>query len=226
MSARTRAEKRKKLTRVAGDKPEKRTIRVFSEGEATEVEYLEAVRKTPSVWDSVSLQISVEMVGATPMTLVDAAANAKRNASLEIDEYWCVFDVEAPQSHPYLDRARVKAHDNGIHLAYSNPCFEVWLALHHHAQTAYLSTDEAISLRERREADVATGIVVASGKHLDGAFYMANLDVAMRRARALRERHIGNGTDFPDDNPSSRVDLLMSSLGVDGSDRSVLADST
>ncbi|MEO6195139.1 MAG: RloB family protein [Thermoanaerobaculia bacterium] len=53
---------------------------------------------------------------------------------------WCVFDVD---EHPHLLDARQKARDNGIDLAVSNPCFELWALLHFQDQTAHLERDEA-----------------------------------------------------------------------------------
>jgi RloB-like protein len=40
---------------------------------------------------------------------------------------WCVFDVD---DHTRFDDAVQMARDNGIELAVSNPCFELWLLLH------------------------------------------------------------------------------------------------
>jgi hypothetical protein len=42
-------------------------------------------------------------------------------------EVWCVFDVD---DHPHIQDARQQARDNGIKLAISNPCFELWIVLH------------------------------------------------------------------------------------------------
>src|SRR5262249_27212226 len=51
------------------------------------------------------------------------------------DEVWCVYDVD---SHPKLADAFQQARDNGIELAISNPCFELWLLLHFREQTAHI----------------------------------------------------------------------------------------
>lgn len=213
MSARTRAEKRKSLRRIPGNKVEKRIIRVFAEGEATELEYIDVFRRSPDVWNSVALDLVIEMAGATPQTLVSAAAKSKKTASLEVDEYWCIYDVESPQNHPFLLEARDQARANGIKLAVSNPCFELWLSLHHAQCGAYLSTDNAISLRARLEA--AEGVRASQGgKHLIGSFYLARVEVAMARAAGLRLKHQQDGTMFPHDNPSSNMDEFMRALGV------------
>jgi hypothetical protein len=58
------------------------------------------------------------------------AAEARSRAieeEAEIDEFWCVFDVEWPRNHPGLLEAVQQAQANGIYLAISNPCFELWL---------------------------------------------------------------------------------------------------
>jgi hypothetical protein len=50
------------------------------------------------------------------------------------DEVWCVFDVD---EHPKLAEARDQANANGIQLAVSNPCFELWLLLHFQEHRAH-----------------------------------------------------------------------------------------
>jgi len=168
---------------------------------STEPEYIDALKRLPEFIDAVSVEVSIEEAGATPMRLVESACADKRRADLDVDFYWCVFDVEFPQRHPHLDRARQMAKDNGVHLAISNPCFEIWLILHHRRYAGHLSTDEAIQLR--RELDGS------DGKHLDGSLYMKLADDAVRYARVLRKKHHQDGTDFPEDNPSSSVDQFV-----------------
>ncbi len=177
------------------------TLRVYVEGVTTEPEYIDALKRLPEFIDSVSVDVSIEEAGATPMRLVEAACADKRRADLDIDSYWCVFDVESPDRHPHLDRARQMARDNGVHLAISNPCFEVWLILHHVRHSGHLSTNAAIQLRNELDD--------SGGKHLDGPLYMKMVDEAIRRAGSLREKHRRDCTDFPHDNPSSSMDRFV-----------------
>jgi hypothetical protein len=204
MSARTRRERAKSLKRTVEKVPVRRTFRVYAEGISTEPEYIDAIRRTPEVAAVVSIAISIEHAGASPMTLVEAACADKRRDSLEVDFYWCVFDVESPQPHPNLDRARQMARDNDINLAVSNPCFELWLVLHHQDQTAYLTTSAAVALRARLDG--------SEGKHLDQEFYVARRAAAARRAATLRRKHHDDATEFPHDNPSSSFDLFIASV--------------
>lgn len=177
------------------------------EGVTTEPDYIDAIKRMDLFRESVSVDIQIQEAGMQPMTLVERARSDKRSSSVDIDHYWCVFDVESPQPNPNLDRAVQMARDNDIKLSVSNPCFELWLILHFQDQTAYLSTDDAISLRARLDG--------SSGKEVDGALYMPRVEAAMRRAAKLRARHFGNGTPFPDDNPSSSFDLLIGHLNFE-----------
>ena len=118
----------------------RRTFLVFCEGTKTEPDYIEALRQEPAVRNSASvIRIDKEASGAVPLTLVNAAAEARARSSQEqgeIDEVWCLFDVEWPQNHPGLPEAKTKAERGGVRLAISNPCFELWLALHFDDHTA------------------------------------------------------------------------------------------
>ena len=188
------------LRRQVASRSPKRTFLVFCEGEITEPAYLKALKREPAVRDVASVDIRVDegTSGAVPLTLVEAAARARARSSGEdgeIDEIWCVFDVEWPQNHPSLKRALALARESGVRVAVSNPCFELWLALHFEDQNAWLDTSTAI--RRCRAFDGT------SGKDLDGAAYMPRRADAARRARALDERHSRDRTEFPHDNPSS-----------------------
>ncbi len=132
------------------------------------------------------------------MKLVTAAAKARSGVSAshgEVDEIWCLFDVEWPQNHPDLDKAIDHARRNDVSIAVSNPCFELWLALHFDSQTAWIDNNGAERLRQSHDG--------SSDKSLSGATYMPNRQDAARRARSLDEMHRDNDTAFPDDNPSS-----------------------
>lgn len=125
----------------------------------------------------------------------------ERNRDDEVDECWCVFDVEWPKNHPDLSQAVQLANDHGIHLAISNPCFELWLILHFEDQTAFMIT--SVAERKSRKLDGR------SGKRIEPAQYMEHRQTASQRAALLAERHARNDTSFPRDNPSSRmIDLL------------------
>jgi hypothetical protein len=204
--------------RRAGSRPLKRkvairqprkTLVVFCEGEKTEPQYLSGLKRLPSVRDVAAVDIRIETGrrGSVPRTLVSLAADARTRAldeEGEIDEFWCVFDVEWPKNHPGLSEAIRQADDNDIKLAVSNPCFELWLILHFQDHASWLDNAGARRLRQRLDG--------APDKSLDPARYMGNVADAARRAADLAVRHQGNGTKFPQDNPSSGMHLLIASV--------------
>lgn len=201
--------KRSRLSRTVGTRRVRKTISVWCEGAVTEAEYLEALRSLPDIRRDASVEIVIESKGegAVPITLVRAAATQKKRARVEddeTDEYWCVFDVEWPQHHPDLKPAIDLARANGIRVAISNPCFELWLILHHQEQNAFLDTAAAVRLR--RDCDRQPG------KGVSGVEYMTLRHAAEERAKRLDQIHIQNGTKFPHDNPSTGMHLLLATL--------------
>lgn len=109
-------------------------ILIVCEGERTEPEYLRGFARACR---NPRVRIEIAPEHGVPRTLVtiardhkkraEAAAKSQGNDNLAYDAVWCVFDVN---DHPRLADARQMARDNGIHLAVSNPCFELWLLLH------------------------------------------------------------------------------------------------
>jgi hypothetical protein len=126
---------RRPLKRKVAIRPPRKTLLVFCEGEKTEPEYLHALKRQPFMRDvaAVDLRVEPRHEGAAPLALVSMAADARAKAMVEeaeIDEFWCVFDVEWPVNHPRLKEAIDQARRDGIQVAVSNPCFELWLILH------------------------------------------------------------------------------------------------
>src|SRR5262249_29843778 len=153
---------------------------------------------------AVDLRVQTRQGGLVPRTLVSMAIEARERAideDAEIDEFWCVFDVEWPRNHPGLDDAVKQANSNGIKLAVSNPCFEVWLILHFRDQAAWLDNNEARRLRRQLDG--------SSDKGLQPEMYMPLTVEAGRRAARLDKRHVQDGTSFPHDNPSSGMHHLI-----------------
>ncbi|AIV05916.1 hypothetical protein LA59_10720 [Vibrio harveyi] len=120
-------------------------FRMFCEGEKTEPLYIKGYidhfhsekRNVIVVEDSNK---------NTPVQLVETAVDAKRCGHKD-DVIWVVFDreSEAKYSHELHAKARKKAQDNGIEIAFTNVCFEYWLLLHFVYTTAcYSSCDDLL----------------------------------------------------------------------------------
>jgi RloB-like protein len=184
----------------------KHALLVFTEGQVTEEIYL------LHWWRKFRTEVSLEIdeYHGGPLQLVEHAVAAKKRGEREErrgrgdahDEVWCVFDVD---EHPNLDRALALARDNGIKVALSSPCLELWFQLHVEDQTAYL---------ERGDAQRAVRENLYSGKtppkpvldQMDQSY-----EVARDRAQVLTRKHRDDGTPAPG-NPSSAVWELVDSI--------------
>lgn len=128
--------------------------------------------------------------------------DAKRGRGKPYDEIWCVFDVD---EHPNIAVAQAMAEQNGISLAVSNPCIELWFLLHFTNRFAYL---------DRHEAQRLVRTHLGSGKVLhDTALetLVARIDDATARAWKLEEKHDGDGSE-PGANPSSGIWRLVEAI--------------
>ncbi len=198
----TRRTRAKDLRRKTAIRPERKTVVVFCEGEASEPDYINGLKRLPNIYGNVAIDIEIATQRGVPLTLVQAAI--ERSTDSEVDECWCIFDVEWPKNHPHLKRAIATAAEHGIRLVVSNPCFELWLLLHFENQTAFMATQEAERRSRRLEG--------RAGKRIDASTYMPLRHTAVGRAMKLTQRHEQNGTLFPNDNPSSSMYEFLASI--------------
>lgn len=171
----------------------------------TEPLYLKAFASLPEVRRVATLDI--RGMGYEPRRLVEEARAVKRTErgqATGATEYWCVFDVEAPTQHARLHDAVQMARDNGISVATSNPCFELWLVLHYADHESWIDNDDCRSLLRQHDN--------SRSKRLDGANYMPRRHQAIRRAQRLAMLHASANRELPNDNPSSSVYLLMEAV--------------
>lgn len=190
-------------SRSVGRGAVKRQLLVFVEGRRTEDDYLTYWRRLHRR----DVAVTIADQQGTPKTLVAAAVaeqrasakDARNRRGVAWDEIWCVFDVD---EHPALHEAIEQARANGIGLAISNPCVELWFVLHFEDQTAYI---------DRRHAQSRSKDLLGCDKALtdDALELLADrYDDAVARAVALDRKHEGDGSP-PGHNPSSQIWRLV-----------------
>lgn len=109
---------------------------LFCEGRNTEPAYFSAVKK---VCTGALVSIESRRGVGVPITIAQEAlefarseglargSRRRRNLFEEGDEVWAVFDRD---EHERYEEAVNLCEANGIGVARSNPCFEIWLILH------------------------------------------------------------------------------------------------
>ena len=178
---------------------------LFVEGAVTEPDYFDRLKRVSDVVDGI--KIKVLHPANSPRQIVTAAIQARDTSSdSDVHQFWAIFDVEAPQPHGDLDDAMLLARCNDIPTAVSNPCFELWLLLHAMNQNGYLDTATAEARRH--------GMDGSKDKHLTDHTPVTSESVsrACERAQRLRVRHKEHGSVFPEDNPSSDMDILINAM--------------
>lgn len=105
-----------------------RLVIIATEGRCTEKQYF-------SIFRSTRVQVQVLPTGednrSSPDQVLERLREFRERFDLGgSDELWLMVDVDR-WGNEKLDRVAGEAKDCGFNLAVSNPCFEVWLLLHH-----------------------------------------------------------------------------------------------
>lgn len=184
------------------------------EGQNTEPDFIDDFRLAKG---NGLVDVRAIRAAGVPLTIVDKAiaekkalAKVARRSADPIDrnfEVWAVFDRD---EHPHIPAAFDKAYANGIKIAYSNPCFELWPMLHIRNQGAEIHRHDL-----QRALSIELPCYDADGaKVVKLADLPNNYDEAKRRAEALGRRHEEVGV--PKANPYTDVYNLFDAIIENG----------
>ena len=174
--------------------PQRRTkplILVVCASVRTESDYLRGLRDhcgNPAV------DIVLRKHGKAPTQAIEYARKFVERDPRSFDEVWCVVDVDDFD----IGRAAKAAKQAKVSLAVSNPCFELWLLLHHADCSSYCGGYADVVARLQKhlpEYDKA---------RLNFAHYRDHVEAAVERAKRLEP----SGQDFGR-NPSTNVWRLV-----------------
>ena len=169
-----------------------RDARIFViavEGEKTEAQYF-------PLFENRRIHIEVLAAGpdglSAPKYVLERLAQSEEKYDLgPDDERWLVADVDR-QHGQFLDEVTQVARESGYGIAFSNPCFELWLLLHFQNADSSDADCQAVVQRLRRYTD---------------GYHKANINLrvyttekireAVGRARALSGERDLRWPDFP-----------------------------
>ena len=130
---------------------------MVTEGEKTEPQYINEFLRLQG-----AANVKVEPTGLDPRGVVEKAIQMKKEANVtgaktSRPHVWAVFDRD---EHSRFELAQQLARSNGIHIATSNPCFELWAVFHYQDHAAPLTAKECQRLLE----DLCDGYRADRGK--------------------------------------------------------------
>ncbi len=195
------------LKRRSAKRAPKQRFVIFCEGEKTEPAYFEALRHHCS---SSLIEVKPLPAQGVPDTLTKSALEKakqlrrKTTDSFEQrDEIWAVFDRD---EHPKFDEAVQRCESNGVGVGRSNPCFELWLILHHQN---FDRPDGRHAVQAHCER-VCAGYDKHSSKTPDCSGLPAHVDAAIKRAEDQLARRKNEGEEFGC--PSTTVGRLVQAI--------------
>ena len=189
------------IARKAGREAPAKRIVVVTEGAVTEPEYLNVFRKC---FGHRSVVLNINRCVGDPRSVVERAIEKaqefKGDTLAAYDTVWAMFDRDA---HERFYEARDLASRNGIHLAISNPCFEIWGIFHFREYDAPLDRHECqrileslCSNYERKNKKSFANIQLVKNAYED----------AVKRAKTSLSRRKAEGK--PAGSPSTTVHYL------------------
>lgn len=199
-------------TRKVGGRARRERHLLVSGGITTEKEYFAYVKESLSA-SGTTLEFIPD--GRNPARLLDVAIELKdadRREAKRLNDrdnmfkrVWVVMDVdyEAAEIQALVPKA-LKA---GVEFIISNPCFEIFIALHDGAYTKYCDPTQIQAVVKKK--DMVTG---TNDKSIVLDKIRSNFERAEVFSQQLRQQHERDGKLFPENNPSTDVDLLVRAL--------------
>jgi hypothetical protein len=120
---------RKERTRSIESREKRVYFLVICEGEKTEPNYFEGLKKDLPVGTLIIADMTIKGTGRNTESLVDFTIKYRRKSNQKFDRTWAVFDRDS-FTEDQFNSAIIRAEANEINCAWSNEAFELWFLLH------------------------------------------------------------------------------------------------
>ena len=128
------------------------------------------------------------------------------NRFVPFDEVWCVLDTEQGSNRGIWNRETQTSLDNGLQLAWSNPCIEYWLLLHFECSGSSFAGYAAVREFLRQHINNYK-------KNIDCFEQLASrIPMAIEHSRQIHRTQWQNTPHPLDCNPGTRVHELAETL--------------
>jgi len=192
----------------------KRTILITCEGQKTERNYLNGLKRLDAVSALFAIQIKGGE-GGTRKEIAQNAVNHKKTARSKYDEYWCVFDVEHQAHSASLQQAISLLNKHGIKYWLSNPSFEVWILSHFTKTAVPFQNGDAVIAALNKHWKKAFGFEYEKADADIFRKLHGRLDAARGNSQWVLEKHHGQTSCIPNANSSNDIYRLVKYLHGD-----------
>lgn len=193
-----------RFSRKQNTREPRKVIRIYTEGAKTEPNYFNSIKDELRLNE---IDIKVDGRGDHTVSLVERVIERKDELSNtdEDTEWWVVFDKD---DHTGFNQAIEQAEAQGINVAYSNECFELWFILHFE----FLNT----AIGRNKYYEKLTALLSKKYEKNTSDIYGLIRDketTAIKNAKNLEKDHSESGiTSYEQMDPSTSVYKLVERL--------------
>ncbi len=189
----------KRIFRV---RKERQRYLIVCEGEKTEPNYFEALKKK---LPRGVIEVEILGIGENTLSIVKFAKKLQKQKIPDpYDKVWVVFDKDSFPASDF-DNAIHSAESNNFGCAWSNEAFELWYLLHFEYRNTGMARDEYKKSLSRHLNKEYQKNDPAMHKKLE-----SKQETAIRNAEKLLHQHIGLAPSKS--NPATKVHLLVKEL--------------
>ena len=195
--------------RNAGRRSIRPVMRIFTEGERTEINYVRGyINSYLKSKGYTAHDIIIEQPNdSSPLGLLNAA----RQAKLPMDEMWIVFDCD---QHSHKPETFKGAEEDKIGVAYSSISFETWILMHFTYSTrSYGSCDELMKVLDKHYPngyDKAMNNLFEETAGTDHSRLLTAISNARRLDREMLKVNVGKA--IYELNPYTNVHELLAAI--------------
>ncbi len=184
--------------------PVLRSFLIFCEGKKTEVNYLKSYIHSLKLNSKLARVEPLFINKTNPWGIVNEACAQKKKIEKDAPkgcEFWVAFDKD---THAKLPESFKKAKDNGLKVAFSSICFELWFLLHYVTNPAHAVDCTAHNTALKQ-------YVTDYEKKSDCMYEILCDKTDDAKRNAIRIRNMGNGPIY-NRYPYTDVDKLLEAI--------------
>jgi hypothetical protein len=185
---------------------------IICEGEKTEPNYFNGLKKDLPMGTVVIADMTIEGSGKNTESLIEYIIKYKKQSNRNFDRIWAVFDKDSFSENQF-NNAIIHAEANEINCAWSNEAFELWFLLHFQYVNNGMSRQDYKGFLER-EIKKASKKDYSYRKNDINTYFMlkehGNRAQAITRAKKLRGTFVNDR--YANHNPCTLVYLLIEEL--------------